>query len=101
MHKRAQGALLVVGLSLGLAALAERGDADCGFKVQKLTLELSSLESLDGAVEGDIAREKERLATESQLEGDWEHDYEPEEKIMWNGAWTDAEYVALVPEDAP
>ena len=101
MHKWAQGTLIVVGLSLGLAGLAERGDADCGFKVQKLTLELSSLESLNGSVEADLVEEKERLATESQLEGDWEHDYEPKETIMWNGAWTDAKYVELVPEDAP
>ena len=100
MHEWARGTLIVVGLSLGLAALVERGEADCGFKVQRLTLELSSLESLDGAVEVDLAEEKERLATESHLVGDWEHDYDPKEKIMWHGAWTDADYVALISEDS-
>ena len=90
---------LLLGLTLALLFLVRRSDADCAESVQALTLELTSLESLDGASAEQLAAEQARLNEESVLVGDYESKYRLEETVLWERARADGGVALLRKED--
>ena len=78
-----RSSLLAPLLGLGVIALALTlgARADCAQSVEELTLELTSLESEDGAPGDEVERERARIGESGRLVGDFESPYSRLEEI--------------------